>query len=778
MEQALTEPARTVEYNTPTMSFGEVGYIGEQSMGGYASVAHGVGEFTDNEIVERMAHLHDEAWAITDPVGLLHTMDIDKALREIPRNADVFRQYRYYRGDIEVTVRMNTNQFYYGALMVTLYPGGTTIGPKLDTRAVLDPTIISASCGESVIKEWQYQWPLAWKPTSGSIVDLLPTTLSLDVVAPLTAGKASMPSAITVQIWARFKNVKLSYPFYIPGQMKRSESKKTTVIYGERCDGDESHSAKGGSPIVIYPQKEQSYHPRKKYKGKEEPANTLDKAVKAVESITIKDAWDGISSLVSTAATYLGEAASFILDKPNLEVSQMPTNIEGCQDLFTTDLPDTNVSVGMHHGKYVDPGPDRMPMSKDWTISQYAQIPGLRIPLQTFTAEGQSVNTFLVMSHPTTSTYRIPLDWAWLNAMQYRGSIRVCLMFFTSSFISARFVVQYINGNEYPAGFATDYDDGISRVINVKGDTTDTFMCPWLARNWWGRVPEGQISVTCDSVIASADTSVSPKIYMIMWVAGGEDIQFAFPRQVRPGEWGPSTSITDPNGTTPSPWNGDESHTAVGKIFKEKFCPMTENCFYDIDSGFCTSEQLGSVAEISKRYSLILPVSGGSDTQTFGFAWKQLDDYAAWGVTNAYNSYLRFRRSFFGQWRAAFFFRSGGYRWRYYSADGTKYLWSIVSDLGGTREVYGSLYPSAYDNVARLTVPQNNEAPFQYLGTIIANNGLDIQNEIGTVPPVTSQYITMIAAGDDEQYGLPILPRYQTTAVSSEDIREKRRSVG
>lgn len=92
-----------------------------------------------------------------------------------------------------------------------MFPTNAT-GNRVDERAVLDPTIISASLADSVVKTWHYSFPWAWKPLHGSRADDGPVRMVLDVMAPLTCANNNMPDTVSVQIWARFKNISLSYP--------------------------------------------------------------------------------------------------------------------------------------------------------------------------------------------------------------------------------------------------------------------------------------------------------------------------------------------------------------------------------------------------------------------------------------------------------------------------------------------------------------------------------------------------------------------------------------
>lgn len=633
--QQLTSPVDTATYPTPTLSFGEVGETKDQQMPGYANSAAGVGEFEDTQLLERMVLVANLDWSLTD-VGTLFSTDIDQFLRQYPRNAAVLSQFNYYRSDIELTLRLNTNQFYYGALMVTTFPTNFT-GNRVDERSVLDPTIISASVADSVVKTWSYAFPYMWKRLEGA---LAPVRLFVDIVAPLRVANDMMPDTISVQIWARFKNIVLSYP---TGALT---SNLLNLGYEgfEKIERESQSSSDQGKVITKLAKK-----PYPKIVSREKSCShpALDqvsssgfKTLDAIENIKVGDIVADVGKL---ATSFLPAATSFFFDKPDRSVVQFPVISEPCIDQFLTDIPDSNTSISVYKDRYVDPGPGRMPLTKEYSVSDYSRIPGLRGPVSMFDTQGDTAIVPLIQAHPTSETYAIPLDYAWLSSSLWRGSIKICFQFFTSAFISARFILQYKNASEEPIGYPTDYTNGISKVINVKGDTADSVMIPWLSHRWWTDDAIPELKLTLESRIASTDTAADPVIYMICWVAGGDDIQFAYPTPVRVSDWNGITAV--------------EAQSAIGDIFKQNFSPIVENVAFDLDYGYSNNEALGTITSLCKRYSPI-------KTEYYDsllFSGTTLDDISNNAVTNG------FRSTIFGAWRHAFLFRSGGYKWRYYA---------------------------------------------------------------------------------------------------------------
>jgi hypothetical protein len=192
--------------------------------------------------------------------------------------------------------------------------------------------------------------------------------------------------------------------------------------------------------------------------------------------------------------------------------------------------------------------------------------------------------------------------------------------------------------------------------------------------------------------------------------------------------------------------------SAVSTIFQKTFPPIGEGCHYDIDRGYCTSEMLGPLTDIAKRYSVYNRPHEDEDA-FYGYVL----DLGTW-PDDTHPDYLRmrsFRLTHFGSWRAAFLFRSGGYRYRCYG-DATSRLYSIRDGGSVQKDFVGTFYRSPLDTVTRITVPQ--VSPYPYGQMDINNKFLSVVRVEGTAPPELANPV-YIAARDDLQFGYPILPK-------------------
>lgn len=770
--QMLTDMAEPSLFQTPTLSYGEVGTTHEVKTDGVPYEAPGVGEFRDNKLLERMTLISTVNWTASSS-GQLFEDDMLNALASYTRNANILSQFQYMRAGIECTVRMNTSQFYYGALGCSMYPTNGT-GGRLDERMVMDPTILSANSATAVIKRWKYSYPHAFmKIHDGQSIatDQYPVYLSLDVLAPLTVASATAAETVSVQIWARFTDVVLAFPIGI-GQLKMKAGPKWEDRKPHRHPRSEVQASIGPVKIKI-PKRGRDSSPG-------DSSGLAGAIVSALSQVAAPDDKMPSGGLISSLLGPIEDVASFFLDKPDCTDKQMCTIQDGMRDQFLSDIEDSNTCLSLYKQRYVDPGLGRMPLSKTMTVSDYARIPGLRdanggVSPVTFSALNQSQTYVLIQTHVDGTTDKIPLDWAYLNSMMWRGSIKVTLMFFTSMFISTRVVVEFINNNDV-AGIPTDYTAGLSRVIDIKGDTVDSFTLPWLDSNWWSRRAEPQITVTVISDIVSTDISVSPKIYMICWVAGGEDIQFAYPRIPADAEWG----ATAPGKNDED--DEDEVQCSVGALFETTFPPIGEGVQFQADNGLCNAEQLGAITDICKRYSpMVATTVSGAHAPQNGVQSGALDYSTSLSTdlgSQAYSNYWYFRHTYFGMWRSAFLFRSGGVRYRCADNAVFGHAWTVSQgSIAGSNDRVngGDYYLTPNDRFTRITVPQVSIYPFSFLGKTDLEYDFGLLNVVPNVALNLSQSTEFIAARDDLQLGFPILPPEITPCAIGTRIKKEEK---
>jgi len=387
-------------------------------------------------------------------------------------------------------------------------------------------------------------------------------------------------------------------------------------------------------------------------------------------------------------------------------------------------------------------------MSDNWTLRSYGQIPGIRA-IHTFinVPPGNVLDFPLVLPSTTGDGFRTPLDYVTKCAALTRGSVKVALQFVTASFISARFVVQLwrVDGQHGPD---SEYDYGLSRVINVKGDTIDTFTVPWLDPTWWVENDPRQLRISLDSDIATTNVMEASKIFLVVWLSCGEDFQFQFPRVPLETEW--PLVIPEQDST--------RTQASIGKLFSDKFLPIVDNVFYEEDHGFATNETVDSMTDFAKRYSP-LNFQGGPNEGFESLVWDATQMDIALNSAVPPPQYVAQRRTFFGAMRACFLFRSGGYRHRIYPLAAEDLVGVAYIPGSGHRFLAGTVYPAPFDKVSRMTVGQVSSRPFIMLNDDLSPQAPPISLGLTYTNVADPFFLAMLAASDDLQLGYPILPK-------------------
>jgi len=734
--QQWTDPmVNAADHTRPAMGFSDVGVVTKTETDSTGPKPKSVGHFESTKLLERPVKVADWNWSSNDPamenLPLQSFHDIDKFLREFPRNKEILDQFIYYRTDIELTVRLNTNQFYMGGLMITMFPT-SIIGGTIDARAVLQPTILDASSAQQVTKNWKWSWPMAWKCIRGgqtTAADQFPVSFYIDVLSPLVLTKSNLCDNIQVQIWANFKNIELAFPFPLPPAELRAK--------------------RGGVPQM---QRSPSTDPAQK---RQPPKPSVGSFLKTALMDTAEAGIDTLGDIATSLIPF---------DKADREETQSPFIMEASTDMYVTDIPDSNVSTSIRSRLYARPSPSRMPAGENFTVSRYARIPGIRA-YKSYVTKGDNFQApIITFGHE--DALRTPLDYCAATSLMWRGSVKLMLQFFCAAFTSARFTLTYSNPIDANAATITadQYPETISKVINVKGPTIDCTTLPWLNMNLWQDTLElttipNEFTLTLQTPIVCSECASDTPINVVFWVAGGEDIQFAYPIVANETTWP----------VKPLPANarikrGGTPQCSIADTFAERFPPLVENCHYMVDHDYATAEVLGAITDIAKRYS---PMAIG-DLDTYGFYAPSMDIMPIDihdSAQAATQRYMKFRGTLFGTWRAAFLNRSGGYRYRrFYPLDyddrDTVVVGPGSTDAPSTEPV---VYFSAADRTTRVTVPQLLPNPFAVLAfsnAFITYNEQQLNlysQEPGGSPPTVAAF-PFIAARDDLQFGYPILP--------------------
>jgi hypothetical protein len=211
----------------------------------------------------------------------------------------------------------------------------------------------------------------------------------------------------------------------------------------------------------------------------------------------------------------------------------------------------------------------------------------------------------------------------------WRSSVRIQCRFYCPAFVSARFLFVLS-----PLGVPTvdSVANNLTRVIDVKGDTVDSFTLPMLwpvdflpgSTALSANVPYA-IQVSVLTQIVTNDTSLTPSIDLVMFSAAGPDCQFSAPvydayrmdysypnnisappkkKQVDgKKEEAPLVKKTGLNRSFRGLKFFDmERQCSINEEFKKEFSPFLMDCEYLTDSHHVTSETTLYVTDLLKRY--------------------------------------------------------------------------------------------------------------------------------------------------------------------------------
>jgi hypothetical protein len=515
--------------------------------------------------------------------------------------------------------------------------------PSIQARSWLTPQILSANQQDTIVMT--LPWPLAQRFASLNEVNvghLRIWTVYIDILSPLVAA-INAPANIDVMVFARFKNVHLYFPFQVsslsnsqkvnPGKQEdRKEPQRTLRLPGhtdalrrmvkQSSTGDIKLSSYKAKRKVVRISKA-SQDPVSEAANPSTPGalSTLGTMTSAIGSVGdfVEEAATTLQPVLSLASDFLG-----FLDKPEIQdpVTRVYQTAEA--NMVQADRPDQALPLTLYQTSYLNIDHSVLPGGKNWTFADIALTPALMGQFK-FTPTAGTV-TFPFIGNGTPLALCIGLHKWW------RSSVRWQVKFFCSAFISARilFVLS-------PAGLAVadTIANNLSRVVDVKGDTTCTFTLPYF--NEYDYLPGG-VNPNADSAytitasvlnqIVTNDVTITPSIDMVIFSSAGPDCQFSGPVSDGFQMWYayPNNIVAPtPRRRTPlraSDFDKMEKQSNVQMDFKKEFEPFVMDCEYLTESHHTTSETSLYVTDVMKRYQLAVTSSLGEVSGTLPSEYK------------------------------------------------------------------------------------------------------------------------------------------------------------
>jgi len=266
----------------------------------------------------------------------------------------------------------------------------------------------------------------------------------------------------------------------------------------------------------------------------------------------------------------------------------------------------------------------------------------------------------------------------------YRGSARIRLNFFTSTFVSGRLLIQLVTTTD--ASYTPSLNNTVSRVVDVKGDTTVQFTVPFIWETDLKPVNGGgglqgidtaYLLISVYNPLVASDASVDAFIDLVTWNAASSDCQFALPGQ--------TTGIFQyPNAA------GIVPQCDIRSEFQSTFDPFVLGCSELTDQKFVNAEYSESILDVMKRYQLYSTNWPYSTNLTTDFA----PDSSTLSSTLA----------------SLFLFHRGGVSYRARNNDNTKVSGSVINYAFLTAD--GNFSPNATGQPYIEIAQQDTEANF------------------------------------------------------------------
>jgi len=176
----------------------------------------------------------------------------------------------------------------------------------------------------------------------------------------------------------------------------------------------------------------------------------------------------------------------------------------------------------------------------------------------------------------------------------WRGSCKYSLNFYCSTFTTCRFRISVV----YNAVALSDTNSGdvVSRIVDVKGDTTIEMTVPYLWQTLYRYTSDTQnyprLKIEQITPIVGTSIATDPAIYLVIWRAAGEDIRYnqLVENQVSALDLDDSDLLEF------------EAQVDPRASFKKSFEPILDGSSFVVESGAVSGENITSIHDMVKRY--------------------------------------------------------------------------------------------------------------------------------------------------------------------------------
>jgi hypothetical protein len=594
--------------------------------------------------------------------------------------------FTYFRAGYKIQIKLNSTPYHQGALMVSSSPCSTNHLLSLLNNSGFNPIVLSASVQDSCTIEQPYINPTPWMSTTPSSPESYAIgATTIQELNTLISTQTGVPVLVPVSVYASLTNVQTAgfrQPVAAPFQAQSARNWRKTVSLQDDSTWPTSKSNEAST--------KQEKGIATKSTGK--IIGGISEVVKLIP--VVGDIWKPIAGFIKTFAGNLDKpnntSAINYFKNDSLQYQNLVTGLSNCETF--TMYP--NVSVC----------PSNFGLDcSDMSVSALAAIPMLHSQFFFQHAADKKSISVHVMA-PYISDYPMQSDPDFLSftaaAFQYwRGSIKYLFHFVSSGFYSTRFRITY--ANETPTIVNGDLPQ---LIVDVKGDTITEFTIPYLWPTFWRttglpRVDFPKIYIEMLSDISGPSLPSEPLIYLNVWRAAGEDIEFSLLKNATfvPGDVLPATIISSDLTSSKLAF---QAQTSPFTRFKKSFAPVIEGSAYSLEMGNCMPEVGLSIKDCTRRNSSLDPTT-----------WLSLSDLSYVGSPSV-DPFLLFDREPFPYFSHVFLFWKGSRR----VFDNQVTTFGLVAPSTNTHLTSGSALrvdaPYNYENRNGYEIQYSCEVPY------------------------------------------------------------------
>ncbi len=658
------------------------------------------------ELLERSFPIATISWTNTMTPQIIN---FPGAFLAIPTITNVLSRFAWMRMGVHLEIKMQSTPYHQGSLLVGWLPcAGTTPPNSLQMISGYDATVLSASTQDSCSYEIPYLHPCDWITSSISSTNNSDIArLYISQLNPLLTTSSSIAAVVPILVFASFRNMEVTG---YQSQMKT----------GPKFSKNEEAS--------------------KKSKDGEDTKSIVTTASKILRKIPlIGDVYSPVADLINTFAGDLSKPTTTDTPCPSVHPYYRDVNHgAGLTDATTLSL---------YPNPYISQAPQMFGMeTSHMAISDIARRP---ILYDQITFNGTVVNWEVAVDPFTLGAVQTGRDYLCSMASFHRfwrGSVKYLIHFCMPAFYSCRvrFSIDFMGGST-----PNNFGDLMTRFVDIKGDTWEEVTVPFMNRTTWcdrtatSFVPFLRIFQV--TAIVGSSAPATPVMYINIFRAGGEDIQFAGICDTKSFEF---TQRRAKIGYS----NQYENQMHLGKRFKTQFPCLNKGVTQSVEKGQCMSEVTGTVSDVFKRHTAV------GVTSTF---------YP--GTTAKNTSPFSFLSNFFMFWR-------GGRIYRHIHYDGTDLPSGIFLLMGGATDVIlENGWAPAYATGTGIFQPESVHIPYYSAQPYYPMNQLGnyTTNQAFVSPPVDvilvvgsdTNNIQTIAGADDHVW-LHLVPWGNAVTIS------------